>query len=207
MIFLLFVLFPISVLSFAPFHPPPPPHGHGHHPFPSALIRNVSVPARRQFFQIISSNVTKDQIETKLTGWAKDNGLQTEYDNYTQTVQQHMKTSYDNLNKWLAGPALTLYNKFWDIRQNMGITRTEECQQIHQLLEAADPPLRCLVPAPQSVIPGPPPPNCFHPFNGNNEGTTLPSLKLEDEEILENNLGNSTTIEPEEDDDDEEEEK
>jgi len=89
----------------------------------------------------------------------------------------------------------------------MGITRTEECQQIHQLLEAADPPLRCLVPAPQSVIPGPPPPNCFHPFNGNNEGTTLPSLKLEDEEILENNLGNSTTIEPEEDDDEEEEEK
>ncbi|CAK5115313.1 unnamed protein product [Meloidogyne enterolobii] len=123
MIFLLFILFPLSVLSFAPFHPPPPPHGHGHHPFPSALIRNVSVPARRQFFQIISSNVTKEQIETKLTGWAKDNGLQTEYDNYTQTVQQHMKTSYDNLNKWLAGSALTLYNKLWvkdlDLKRNI----------------------------------------------------------------------------------------
>ncbi|KAL7080673.1 hypothetical protein ACQ4LE_000664 [Meloidogyne hapla] len=207
MFFFLFILFPISVLSFAPFHPPPPHKcpEFGPRQWPSALIRNVSAPARRQFFQIIQLNDTKTQIETKLAGWAKDNGLQTEYENFTQTVQQHMKTSFDNLSKWLTGPALTLFNKIWDIRQNMGITRTEECQQIHELLMNTDPELRCLVPVPQAIIPGPPPAKCFPPFNhldSPNE-VTLPSLKLEDEAILENNnSGNATTIETDEEDED-----
>ncbi|KAF7634331.1 DUF148 domain-containing protein [Meloidogyne graminicola] len=214
-LFILLLLFPTFILTFIPFHPPPlinkcsefnSPH------FPTSLIRNVSVPARRQFFKIISSiNDTKSTIEINLNNWAIDNKIKKQYENFSLIVQQNINNNYENYNKWLNGEALILLKKIWEIRKDMSITRFDECKQIHQLLESIDPKLRCIIPIPHSFIPGPPPPNCFAPFNNlNEEGiTSLPNLKLEEEKSLENNNEeNSTTIGKEEkvEDDEEEEE-
>jgi len=110
---------------------------HGPPPSPPFLL-NISDQARREYFDIqMEPNSTKGEVNQKLDQWAETNGVMEQYANFTTTLKNFAQKYHDLAIINLAGEALELYNKLWDIRQNEQITGSEECEQIKNALNAS----------------------------------------------------------------------
>jgi hypothetical protein len=118
--------------------PSPLERGHNRHrgpPPPPPFLRNITDQARREYFDIqLKPNATKAEVNQELEGWATRNGVMDQYANFTITLKNFAQKYHDLAVINLAGDALELYNKLWEIRQDEQITGSEECEQIKNAL-------------------------------------------------------------------------
>ncbi|KAL7080326.1 hypothetical protein ACQ4LE_000254 [Meloidogyne hapla] len=190
MLYILSLIFIISLIPFSSPRMQGPPHGkdgkEGHEkfvghqqpfygggkrlPYPSPgppldFVLEASEKARDGYFKILAESEDKPKkvIKEAVIKWAETNDMKKSYEESTSEHFKKRKAFHDVVVENLAGKALEAFKKIWDITQDDQITRGEECQQINSVLSELKTKIRHLVPLISPQISGPPSQRCFEP--------------------------------------------